>query len=355
MTAAVDYSDSSATDFTQSLGRQDGPEVTGLMRTGFRAICSSGDEAVILQQLIYWTRRRQSRWVQLSAAFLGEPLAIPARTVRECLARLAETGFIEAEQRRPGASKWYRIDIDVVLDALREHGFDADADAVFGHPGETRQPPRQDSPTPPRRDSPPIKEDQEKEDKKEVSEVVDGRAREASAEFSEADGDSTATTPHPPDSPSESPPPNPPDDLDDDIHRVFEPWAISEAQARQIREALQTLGLTDKTIREYIRVRACDFAGRDRTLSRAEIVRYVTDRQDLENRGYIRPIQLAAPSDTTSETTSSKESSTATKSPYTARWNELVSNEGYSMAEAERIARQEAEENGWEVPDHLSN
>jgi hypothetical protein len=351
MTAAVDCSDSSATDFTQSLGRQDGPEVTGLMRTGFRAICSSGDEAVILQQLIYWTRRRQSRWVQLSAGFLGEPLAIPARTVRDCLARLAEAGFIEAEQRRPGASKWYRIDIDAVLDALRERGFDADADAVFGHPGESRQPPRQNSPPPPQRDSPPIKEEQEKEDNKEVSEVVDGRVREASAELSEADGDSSATTPNPPDSPSESPSPDPPDDLDDEIHRVFKPWAISEDQARHIRETLQTLGLTDNTIREYIRVRACDFAGRNRTLSRAEVVRYVTDRQDLEDRGYIRPIQLASQSHNATPDTSSAQ----TNSPFVARWNELVSYESYSMTEAETIARQEAAENGWEIPDDFEN
>jgi DNA-binding Lrp family transcriptional regulator len=140
-------------DFTRPLGRRDGPEVTAVLRTGYRAVCRTTDDAIVLQQLIYLSRRQGREWVQASARWLAEPLCIPSRTVADSLRRLEDSGYIEGEQRRPGRAKYYRVDVDRLVQALRERDFEAEAEAVLGYPRESREQSKRDSPGGGSRDS----------------------------------------------------------------------------------------------------------------------------------------------------------------------------------------------------------
>ena len=262
-------------NFAQSMGRMDEKiELTGLFRPGLRAITSSGDEAVLLQQLIYLTQRQGREWIEGAASYVGDPLGIPRRTAHDCLVRLERRGFIATESPGAGLSKHHKVLHQPILAALHKAGYATTLAALCGETqaaqhaeqegggfrqGGVRNPPGGGWRNPPQEELPP-----KEEYKKSVTEGGRGEMQDAKD-----------TLDYPKDTLSH---------LSTLIKPVF-PTASSQ-DITAVGRKLKALGFSQELALAYVIERMDDFAQRRSTPAWTKARRYMLNPQDMLERGY---------------------------------------------------------------------
>lgn len=358
MSAAVDVSSSDASPHFQPFTDRDTGrrEAMPPVRRSFLAIVGGRRHyaaAELLQQVIYLIEWRDCR--SLSVRYLADNLDCHRDVIQTAKSRLLELGFIQLSKGSGvgGADRWY-LCVDAILEALDAAGYEATRAQLLGRPDDPpRSPDQSDSSNrtaepddPPsgravRSDSPnrtaePDKQYLQEQDNTSDSSVADGRGREADQERSDA---AAATAPNL-------------SNLEEHIREAFEAWSISAKQARTIRKTLdETFGLSDSMIRDWIGERVGDFAGRPRQLSRREVVRYTTSRQDLKDRGYIRKLRRVDTSEAELDQTEPDDSKDILDQRFFSLANNLMDDHDMPFDEAVEQARAEARRKGWPIPD----
>jgi DNA-binding PadR family transcriptional regulator len=253
-------------------------------------------DAALLQQLVYLTNKRgEDEWVRVDAEYLGSPFDVATQTIRDHLGRLERAGFVSSRRPRTNGAKEYRIEHDVVLEAIRREAPDATEDDATSPPLETRRGGARDtkvkgarSSNGGPRDTGAQQKDYNQTRKKEYNEeaVESERTRSKSNEHSRK---SSSTTTEPPTQPPETG--RTLTELEQFVLEKLAPWSADIGDVRDVIETLQVFNLGDRDIRQYVSERRVDFSNRKRELSRGEVLRYLASRQDLIDYGYTQPIE----------------------------------------------------------------
>jgi hypothetical protein len=97
-----------------------------------REIVSSGDEAMVLGQIMFWfdhgpngqprcgALKKGKRWLYKSHADFSVELGIPERRIRRCLDKLENAGFIERDYFRANGQRTthIRLNVTAVYEAM---------------------------------------------------------------------------------------------------------------------------------------------------------------------------------------------------------------------------------------------
>lgn len=342
MTAAPTISEprSNSFDFAQPLGREDGPEVAVVLRTGLMAISPTLAASVILQQLIYLTRTRESEWVEASARWLAQALPIPRSTVSDAQRQLVAAGLVASKPNpRAGGGRLYRVDVDAILEKLRKNGFQATRDAVLGYPSESRTGGVRDS------DGGGVRDSDKKEQQQKESIKTSGKASARANREPEAH----------------------------ELHAAMQSvWSgATKNDAHYVLAALVAMGFSDGQALHYGLERVHEMGRRGRTPLLKFALKYMVDPGDARERGYKpRPdFHLVDEKDDSEPTQPPSDRQTNDPAPPESHpnepeepapwsWNafveralELQNEHGLTLEEANAAAELEWEEAGYDVPD----
>lgn len=268
---------STAIDYTTCGRDNEDTHAVGLLRRPLCVVCDNPIEAAILQQIIHLSNLEQGEWVQASAKYIGRPFDLSKRSTSNYLSDLEDKGYIESRQPNPGRAKHYRIEAISVLEDIHKAGIEMTHKALMGVEDTDREGAKTDSKGGSNSRSPHKKDlSNSKQNHTEISAVDNPQGDTEDAREYDPD----ATTPS-----------SKQDELTPFICRQLNPWNLDPKEAQDIRQTLEAMGLGEADIRAYVSERASDFKHRNRPLSKAEVLRYITTREDLVSRGYIRPLE----------------------------------------------------------------